>query len=229
VSEQQDIQAAGPDERGVTGLKLDALGQPDFEGRHSLQGYVGGPSASANASAGTGSAAGVVKAGDLDFGASGLSSGGGDKADSNVRSTSAGFGDSSGGDIARGSGSMAAEPSSGGGTGPVAGTGVRPHVDAAPMYTGIVTGSALPEGTFKPKGEHLDDADVSNSILQTKTFTGDVGGVHNPGRLAERAFEGQNTDPNPGLMKGGGDPNTQRTATAEGRGGQYDSLGIERA
>ncbi|KEF55284.1 uncharacterized protein A1O9_08938 [Exophiala aquamarina CBS 119918] len=157
VREQQDARAAGPDEKGPTGLKLDALGQPEFGGKHSLQGYAGGPS------------------------------------------------------------------------GPSAGMGVRPHVDAAPVYTGVVTGAALSEGTFKPKGDNLEDAGATNSMPQTRTFTGDVGGVHDPGRLAERAFEGRNTDPNPELRHGGDNAGTQRAATAEDRGGQYDVLGSERA
>ena len=101
---------------------------------------------------------------------------------------------------------------------------MRPHVDAAPNYTGVVTGSALPEGTFKPKGRNLEDADVTQSIPQTKTFTGDVGGVNDPGRLAERSFEGRNTDPNTELSKAGEDTGRQSNA----RGGQYDALESER-
>lgn len=230
VREKQDALAAGPDEKGATGLKLDALDKPEFGGQHSLQGYAGGPSGSVRSGgAGVGN---MAKAGDSDFGASGVS-GGSDKVDPNIRSSGAGFSGSGGtggsGTTASSSTAEGASASASGSGGPTVGTGVRPHVDAAPTYTGAVTGSALSEGTFKPKGENLEDADVTNSIPQTKTFTGDVGGVHDPGRLAERAFEGQNTEPNQELRKPGEDAGSERTATAEGRGGQYDALGSERA
>ena len=104
------------------------------------------------------------------------------------------------------------------GSGPAAGTGVRPHVDSAPNYVGAVTGQTVSDNNFKPKGKNLEDADQTDSIPQTKTFVGAVGTVNvgflrfhvvfflfrevqankyfqDPGRLAERDFEGQNNEP----------------------------------
>lgn len=239
VREMQDALAAGADEKGHTGLKLDALCQADFGGQHSLQGYVGGPSTGAGAGAGSGA---NVKAGDSDFGASrgGGAANAGGQGDSNIRSTGSDF-TGSGGSGSGGASNVTSKSSSattntassstggeGGGGGPPEGTGVRPHVDAAPNYTGVVTGSALSEGTSKPKGRNLEDAGVTQSIPQTKTFTGDVGGVNDPGRLAEREFEGRNTDPNTELGQAGEDSGRQRNTQARS-GGQYDALQSERA
>lgn len=229
--ERQDVLlGAGADEKGTSagGLKLDALGKAEFGGTHNLLGYTGGPSGGGATASATN-----VKAGDSDFGASGVSGDSG-QVDSNIRSTGSGF-SGSGGAAGTGksssSASAATAPSSSAtntastSTGPTAGTGVRPHVDAAPNYTGAVTGSMLPEGTFKPKGQNLEDAGVTQSIPQTKTFTGDVGGVNDPGRLAERKFEGQNTDPNTELSKSGGEQEGGSGASQ----GQYDVLESERA
>lgn len=236
--EKKDALAAGADEKGPTGLKLDALGQAEFGGTHNLLGYTGGPSGRAAGGAGdaaTTTASGAnVKAGDSDFGASGVSTGSASgQVDSKIRSTgsdlsggsggSAGHaGKSSSGPQATSSSASNTASSSGG---PPAGSGVRPHVDAAPTYAGAVTGSILPEGTFKPKGENLEDADVTQSIPQTKTFTGNVGGANDPGRLAERDFEGQNSEPNPELSTSGKGDGKQ-TGTSQG---QYDVLQTERA
>lgn len=229
--EKQDARAAGADEKGHTGLKLDALGQADFDGQHSLRGYVGGPSRGGGAGPGEN-----VKAGDSDFGASrGGATNAGQK-DSNIRSTGSDFTGSGGSGVTSNTSSSSSSTanttssSAAAAGGPKAGTGVRPHVDAAPNYVGAVTGSVLSEGTFKPKGQNLEDADMTQSIPQTKTFTGDVGGVHDPGRLAERDFEGRNTDPNTELSKAGEDGGRQRDGpvASEGRGGQYDVLESER-
>lgn len=236
--ERQDALAgAGADEKGTTGLKLDALEKPEFGGTHNLLGYTGGPTGGGSGGGGSGSATASganVKAGDSDFGASGVSSGGGDQVDSNIRSTGSDFSGSGGGGAGKSSSSAATATSSSAtntassSTGPTAGTGVRPHVDAAPNYTGAVTGSMLPEGTFKPKGQNLEDASVTQSIPQTKTFTGDVGGVNDPGRLAERKFEGKNTDPNTELSKADGQGESQEGGSGASQG-QYDVLESERA
>ncbi|KAK5062784.1 hypothetical protein LTR84_004859 [Exophiala bonariae] len=232
--EKKEALAAGADEKGTTGLKLDALGQPDFDGTHSLLGYSGGPSGGASGGsggAGTTTSGANVKAGDSDFGASGVSSGGGSgQVDSNIKSTGSDLsGGSAGGAGKSSSGpkvvsSTSATNTASSSTGPPAGSGVRPHVDGAPTYTGAVTGDILPESTFKPKGENLEDADMTQSIPQTKTFTGNVGGAKDPGRLAERDFEGRNNEPNPELRQSGKEDGNQ-TGNSQG---QYDVLQSEK-
>jgi len=175
--EEQTYKGAGADERGPSGLKLDAADE-------------GGAAAPAGAS---------------DFGATTLGSNTG--ADPNITSGAAATGST-------GTGSAGGGPAPGSGSGPTSGAGVRPHVPAAPTYAQ----TNLPSGTLKPKGEGLDDADVSNSIPQTKTFTGDVGGVHDPGRLAERGFQ----------QPGEGGKGAASSGFGE-QGGQYGALESERA
>jgi len=113
--------------------------------------------------------------------------------------------------------------STSGSTGPAAGTsaGTRPYVDQAPGYTSTVTGAAAPPGTYKPKGDNLEDADVTESMPKPKTFTGDVGGVHDPGRLAEKDFESRTT-----ATAGGGE---RATVGVGEEGGQYGVLQSESA
>jgi len=84
-----------------------------------------------------------------------------------------------------------------------------------------VTGAAAPPGTYKPKGDNLEDADVTESMPKPKTFMGDVGGVHDPGRLAEKDFESRTA-----ATAGGG----ERTTVGVGEeGGQYGVLQSESA
>ncbi|KIV97878.1 hypothetical protein PV10_01579 [Exophiala mesophila] len=199
--EQQDAMGAGPDERGTTGLKLDALDDPQFSGTHSLQGYSGGPSTKT-----IGSSASTGPAGASDFGATTTSTSGTPASGtSNITSSSA----------------TATSNAS-------AGAGVRPHVPTAPNYTGAVTGDIAPSGTFKPKGSNLDDADLTDSIPKTKTFTGNVGGVNDPGRLAERDFEGVNTEPTQESSQSGTAGGRQRAGELE-VGGKFSALESERA
>ncbi|RVX76081.1 hypothetical protein B0A52_00438 [Exophiala mesophila] len=201
--EQQDAMGAGPDERGTTGLKLDALDDPQFNGTHSLQGYSGGPSANT-----TGSSSGTGPAGASDFGSTTTSTSGTSASNSsNVTSSST---------------TSTSNASAG------AGAGVRPHVPTAPNYTGAVTGDNAPSGTFKPKGSNLDDADLTDSIPKTKTFTGNVGGVNDPGRLAERGFEGVNTEPIQESSQSGVEGGRQRGGEQE-VGGKFSVLASERA
>lgn len=67
-------------------------------------------------------------------------------------------------------------------------SGSKSGVDTAPTYTGTVAGTITQPGQFKPKGQNLHEGDVP----VTKTFTGNVGGEKDPGRLAERDFEAVN-------------------------------------
>jgi len=73
------------------------------------------------------------------------------------------------------------------------------------------------EGQLKPKGANLTEGDIP----QTKTFTGDVGGPHDPGRLAEQKFQNANAD----TAGAGG----ERQYETEQGTGQYDVLSSERA
>lgn len=217
--ERQDALGAGRDERGPSGLKLDAAGKPDFDGSHSALGYAGGP---AGDKGGVGSGTtGAAPAGASDFGATTLSSTSASTRDPQIRS-GAQFNSSS-----STTGTDAAATG-----GPAAGSGVRPHVPQAPNYTASVTGAAAPEGTYKPKGENLDDADVSESMPAPKTFLGDVGGPHDPGRLAERDFEGRNAQVAGGGVPGGGQQQQQQQAgqgAAGEEGGLYGALKTESA
>ena len=83
-----------------------------------------------------------------------------------------------------------------------------------------------PPGTFKPKGANLTEGDVP----ATKTFTGDVGGGHDPGRAAEaRMLRG-----NANVSGAGGERENEDEIGGGGGGGgggtgQFDVLGSERA
>lgn len=116
--------------------------------------------------------------------------------------------------------------------GPASAAHPQPHPDAAPSYVSSVTGAARSDGTYKPKGKNLDDADVTESIPKPKTFTGNVGGQYDPGRLAERNFEGRNTGVETELSSAGveGGKQRQQGSSAVGeQGGQYGVLESERA
>ena len=231
--EKSDAQAQGADVKGVTGFKYpEGAGKAEFSGHHSHEGYAGGASKTAGQASSTSGATGAS-----DFGASTISSSTGGPDASQIRSggaatqgaSSSGPGNDSAtqntsssssgasGDI--GSGSSA--------SGPAAGTGVRPQVDQAPNYAASVTGAAMPEGTFKPKGANLDDADKSDSIPKTKTFTGAIGTVNDPGRLAERDFIGRNDDP---VAQLGGEQGTEggqvRQQGKESQGGDKGKFGV---
>ena len=163
VRERQDEAGLGSDEKGAAGLKYpDAAGLPTFSGTTTSQGYSGGPS-SDRASDGYNTQA----AGASDFGSTALGS---SESTSEIKSSA---------NTEEVPGSVTAAPST---------TGVRPFVDAAPNYTGRVSGAIQGEGYGKPKGQGLTEGDVP----ETKTFTGDVGGPNDPGRLAERGFEQAN-------------------------------------
>jgi len=86
--------------------------------------------------------------------------------------------------------------------------------ETAPSYTATVTGDAIPEGQLKPKGDNLTEGDIP----KTKTFTGDVGGPHDPGRLAEQGFQKINADTAATV------PRQQQENVEEGGSGQFDVL-----
>jgi len=86
-------------------------------------------------------------------------------------------------------------------------------VDPAPTYAG----DFRTEGQLKPKGANLTEG----GIPETKTFTGDVGGPHDPGRVAEQGFQNANAD-----TAGGNGPRQYETGQSTG---QYDVLSSERA
>ncbi|KIW94864.1 uncharacterized protein Z519_04842 [Cladophialophora bantiana CBS 173.52] len=203
--EKREALGAGADVKGAAGLKYpDAAGRAQFDGVHSDQGASAGGGSSAFQQAGSGTGYGVSTgqpAGESDFGASTMSSSAGGIDQSQIRSGSANI-------------------NGGAGRPPAAGTGVRPHVDAAPGYVSTVTGTAMPENTFKAKGANLEDADVTHSMPPSKTFTGAIGTVNDPGRLAEREFLGRNEDP---IGEMG-----QESQAGE-QGGLYDVLQNERA
>ncbi|KAK5264754.1 hypothetical protein LTR96_009921 [Exophiala xenobiotica] len=158
------------------------------------------------------------KAGASDFGASTVGSGSATGPDPNIKSGSAAATGGSG------------NTSTGGG--PTAGAGIRPHVDAAPGYTSTVTGAAAPSGTYKPKGANLEDADATESMPKPKTFIGDVGGSHDPGRIAEQNFEARNTGPAEQVSSSGTEGGAQRqvgSGAVGEQGGSFGVLGSERA
>jgi len=215
--EKRDAQGQGADTKGVVGLKYaEGAGKAEFEGQHSLQGYVGGPSSAFDQSSATSGPAGAS-----DFGAATISSSAGGPDESQIRSGSAaikGASSSSGINTDGGSGSS--------GSGPATGTGVRPHVDAAPGYVSSVTGAAVPAGTFKPKGANLEDADETDSLPKTKTFVGAVGSVNDPGRLAEREFVGRNDDPVAQLGQSGTEDGQARQKGDKSQGGETGQFGV---
>lgn len=200
--EAQDERGLGADERGVTGARYpETAGQPQFEGATTAEGYYGAPS-SAHQSEGysTGTAAGAS-----DFGATTRLQ------DTSSYSTSM---SATGGLPSTAESGSAAVPT------PTSATGVRPYVDDAPTYTGRTAGTIISEGELKPKGDNLTEGDIP----QTKTFLGDVGGPHDPGRLAERGFEKINAEA-PG---GGAAGRDYQTGKGNDKGG-FEVLGSERA
>ncbi|KAK5443485.1 hypothetical protein LTS15_010630 [Exophiala xenobiotica] len=159
------------------------------------------------------------KAGASDFGASTVSSESATGPDPNIKSGSAATG---GNNTSTSTGAS----TGGSGSGPTAGAGVRPHVDAAPGYTSTVTGAAAPAGTYKPKGANLEDADATESMPKPKTFIGDVGGSHDPGRIAEQNFEARNTGPAEQVSSSGTEGGAQRQAGSGAVGEQGGSFGV---
>lgn len=212
--EMQDARGLGPDEKGHSGVKYpEGAGESNAPGTTTSEGYSGASSGDRPSEGyNTGMATGAS-----DFGASTLGSEGGASAAGTGSSTSGGSGGASA------TGGLPSTAGSGGAAVPTPGTGIRPHVPEAPTYAGTVAGTVASEGQYKPKGDNLTEGDIP----QTKTFLGDVGGQHDPGRLAERQFEKINAD-----VPGGGVGSGRDYQTEQGQGddkGGFEVLGSERA
>ena len=193
--QRQEQKGLGSDERGTAGGVKYPEGDPppSFTGTHGMdQGYVGGPSADRETSG---------------YQASGLSS---SEAQREASTTTA-EGQQSSSDTS----DFTSTATSGA-------AGVRPYVDQAPNYAGVVSGAISSEGQYKPKGANL----VEGDIPETKTFTGDVGGQHDPGRVAEEQMLRKQ-----GRMPGEGVGGIRQSMPGAGDGstGQYDALDTERA
>jgi len=77
-------------------------------------------------------------------------------------------------------------------------------------------GNFQPKRPLKPKGNNLKEGDLP----QTNTHTGDVGGPHDPGRVAEEKMLSRNADTSAGGARG---LKTERV------GNQFDVLDLEEA
>ena len=164
--EERNAKGLGSDEKGVSGVKYpEGAGQANFDGRHTAGGeYTGGPSGTKKSS----SSSGGVAAGASDFGANTTSTTS-SSADRNITSSSTSSSQQTGS------------------SGPSAGAGIRPHVDAAPNYAGRVSGAICAPSESQPKGEHLvEGGDVPEGH---GTHVGAVTGPNDPGRLGEQNFE----------------------------------------
>lgn len=251
MREKQDAMGRGADEKGVTGLKYpEAAGQPSFDGAVSSEGFAGGPS---NSSSGPNTTTGGTSSGatgdSFADGGAGLSGSSGPKA-SEISSGSAALNQASGptGTTSSGSGGSGASGNTSGGTissgntgGGNASSGNRgdnplvtgnagedfgeahqPDKNTAPNYAGTVSGAIQSDGQNKPKGANLTEG---GDIPETGTFTGNVGGQYDPGRVAESKM--LKTDAVDTVSAGqpghGGSGQDSRT------GGAFDALRTERA
>lgn len=238
--EKQDAMGLGADEKGVTGLKYpDAAGQPRFDGAHSDQGFAAGPG---NSSSGYNTTTGGTYSGAsgdsfVDGGAgitgsssaktSGISSGSGSTAQGSSQTDTTSY--SGGGNGGSGNHRNTNPSSAGRGDGPLVtggagedfGTASRPGQDTAPNYAATISGAIQSEGQYKPKGSNLTEGDIP----QTKTFTGDVGGQHDPGRAAEQGFQKVSAE----NSASAGPPKYSGSGQDSSTGGQFDALKTERA
>ena len=209
---REEAKGLGSDEKGTTGVKYPDAEQAQFDGVHSSEGYVGGPSKTTSSSATTTDVAGQFSGATGDSFADGATA-------STSDSSSAGV--SSGSSAAKKATSSATT-----GTSSSSSTGIGSSDSTAkdaPNYAATVSGALRSDGEDKPKGENLQEG----GIPQTKTFTGAVGGPNDPGRLAEQEF----TKVGSGSTIAAGE--IQRGASESGgpqiTGGQYDVLESERA
>lgn len=219
---REEAKGLGADEKGVTGAKYpETIGQAEFSGTHSQEGYVGGASTDSKSTSTGGSLPSGATGDSFADGGAGLT-GSSSTSDSKV---------SSGNTTSKGAGTTTSSGSgsSGSTSAPASGTGVRAtgggsgtSADTAPNYAATVAGTIRPEGEDKPKGENVTEG----GIPETKTFTGDVGGVHDPGRLATKDF----TKVGPGNAASAGETGgAQGDSGPQITGGQYDVLESERA
>lgn len=210
--EDQDALGLGSDERGHTGIKYPDGDQPQYEGVHSQEGYVGG--AQSTGGGYTTSAGGKYSGATGDSfadGGSGLTGSSGPDP-SQI---------SSGGRTAYRSQEGGNYPIATGGAGEDFGTASRPEADIAPNYAATVSGGIRSEGELKPKGQNLTEG----GIPQTKTFTGNVGGANDPGRLAEQTFTKNDSED----LVAAGATQYRGSGQDSSTGGQYDVLESERA
>jgi len=216
--EKQDSRGLGADEKGVSGARYpDAAGQPSFDGAHSSQGFVGG---AGDSSSGYNTTTGGTYSGDT---GDSFADGGAGLTGSSSTKTS---------DISSGSGRTDTTSYGSGGSGNT-GSGKRGGADegfdtsdrsgqeTAPNYAGTVSGAIHSEGKYKPKGSNLTEGDIP----ATKTFTGNVGGQYDPGRLAEQSFQKTDADD----IVSAGQPKYSGSGQDSSTGGQYDVLSSERA
>ena len=231
--EKEDALGMGSDEKGVSGIKYpEGAGSISFSGTHTSEGYAGGPSSDREAAIST-SSTGASAANDSATGGTSTATGGssfgqsssGDIDSSQISSSGAATSSESTGtsSTATDSGATGTSASgtgtdtSGASTTETGATGVRPHVDQAPNAFASIQSS----GQMKPKGANLTEGDIP----ETKTFTGDVGGPHDPGRVAEREMlQGNQAQAGEGV---GGI--RQRKDEMTGSTGQYDVLQPERS
>lgn len=221
--ERQEAKGLGSDEKGASGIKYpEGAGQPDFSGTHTATGeYYGGPSGTGGSSAAT-----QTPAGASDFGATTTTSSsrtGGSTGAGNITSSTPSGASASSGGATSGSKQSTNTNNTTSSTTSTSASGIRPHVDAAPNYAARVSGAISNSNELQPKGSDLTEGgDVPEG---KKTFTGDVGGSKDPGRLGEQNFEAINAK-----MPGGGVARDQERDGATDVGGQYGVLGAnERA
>lgn len=67
------------------------------------------------------------------------------------------------------------------------------NADPAPTYVGSVTGDFRTPDHLKPKGRNVQE--VGDLEGENVSFTADIGSEKDPGRLAERRFQGVNAQP----------------------------------
>lgn len=204
--EKQDALGLGSGETGTSGAKYpEGAGQPKFDGSTNLDGYTGGPSSEKASSGYDTTSASGGNPGAFDGG-----SRSGATPDAREISSSGTTGNTTG-ETSFGSTGAA----DGGSSGPPNGVRVRPYVPTAPTaQSGIVD-----DRTQQPKGTNLTEG----GIPETKTFTGNVGGQYDPGRLAEQDFQNANANADPGSGE-------QATGEVEmGDKGGFEVLESERA
>lgn len=195
--EKQDALGLGADEKGASGVKYPDVDQPSFSGTTTSEGgYYGGPSAD-RPTQGYDTSSSAADSTEPSLSATG-----------GLPSTS-----STSGSSAMPSGTSTSSSTN---TGPSTGTGARPYVDDAPTYSARTAGNIRETGELKPKGTNLTEG----GIPETKTFLGNVGGPHDPGRVAERGFEKVNAQ-----VAGGGKGDGSGTGDGFGRDGDGGDKG----
>lgn len=189
-----------------------AGGQPDFAGRHTTEGYSGGPtSAKRDLSDTTSSSAeGVSSGGGESYAAKTSSSNTDGAGDTNTSSTGGTNTSSIDGTNTSSTGGTNTSTSTTGG-----GSSGNVDVDAAPSYVTPV----VAESGGKPHGKNLTEGGFDAEGAPNASFTTDIGSKDDPGRAAEDKFELQNES-----VAGGTGPRQ----AGEGNGaGVYDQLGQE--